>query len=342
MAIPTHLHSGDPELGFGLQELLDALPDAAAVVDGSGKIQATNMVWTAFAVDNGGADERTGVGVNYLQVCRSAAEAGDEDARNVAAELETVLTGSAVERQYEYECSAEDHSRWYRTRISLICESMALVTHLNITREKRAELEYRARSEQDMLTGLANREGLRQRVHELREHPGSALIGVLYLDLDGFKQINDTQGHHAGDEMLQVVAARLRNNTKGHDVLARLGGDEFAVVCSVQSETDLAAIRDRLESALAEPVQLNGLSISHGVSIGWAILDDDTPLFEALSLADIDMLERKSRRKRSRGPDPASPVVVSARSAVHGSGRSVRLPGPGIVTLPHQERHHNV
>jgi len=140
--------------------------------------------------------------------------------------------------------------------------------------EHQADLVRRAAS--DPLTGLANRSELRQRLaHHLGEGGGSA--AVLYLDLDGFKQVNDSLGHAAGDELLVAVAGRLRQQVRTSDVVARLGGDEF-VVALLDDDASTAErvgheVAHRVLAALRDPVHARGRTVRVSASIGVAVAD---------------------------------------------------------------------
>jgi diguanylate cyclase (GGDEF)-like protein len=122
----------------------------------------------------------------------------------------------------------------------------------------------------DGLTGLANRRRLRERVADaLEESPRE--VAVLALDLDGFKDINDTMGHAAGDRVLQQVAERLLNATRGRDLVARLGGDEFAILLEqVPDEAHAVVVADRVLRAVAAPITIGDRVFSVGTSIGVA------------------------------------------------------------------------
>ncbi|MFN8037723.1 MAG: sensor domain-containing diguanylate cyclase [Acidimicrobiales bacterium] len=125
----------------------------------------------------------------------------------------------------------------------------------------------------DQLTELPNREQFFGRLRSvLGRTPGQPVASVLYVDLDGFKPVNDTYGHGVGDRLLEVVARRLQQSVRGADLVARLGGDEFAVVCpglvSLDEAGDLA---DRLIATVAEPVLIDGERIAVGASAGVAL-----------------------------------------------------------------------
>ncbi len=124
----------------------------------------------------------------------------------------------------------------------------------------------------DPLTGLANRVDLTDRIEAAlaRSERRKQMVCVLYLDLDGFKPINDRHGHAAGDEVLRIVAERLTFHARASDIVARLGGDEFVVVAEFMDSTDVEPLVSRIRHAVAEPIDLAGDVVSVGVSIGVA------------------------------------------------------------------------
>jgi diguanylate cyclase (GGDEF)-like protein len=148
-------------------------------------------------------------------------------------------------------------------------------------------------SRHDPLTGLANRVHFNERLDEAVAAKDSN-VAVLLLDLDRFKEVNDTLGHHVGDLLLQQVAARLRLRMRGHDVLARLGGDEFAVFVTDGTEETATAVADRIQQALAEPLSLDGISVEVAASIGIALSPQHGQTAVALlQRADVAMYEAK-------------------------------------------------
>ncbi|HUY49027.1 MAG TPA: EAL domain-containing protein [Streptosporangiaceae bacterium] len=152
----------------------------------------------------------------------------------------------------------------------------------------------------DQLTGLPNRSLLLRKTAEaLAESARSGTrSGFLLLDLDRFKEVNDTLGHALGDGLLQVVAYRLTRSVRPGDVVARLGGDEFAVLLpSVRTVTAAREVATRLRAALAEPVRLEGMSFEIEASVGIALYPDDGGTVEVLlQRADVAMYLAKSRR----------------------------------------------
>ncbi|WP_344856883.1 putative bifunctional diguanylate cyclase/phosphodiesterase [Planomonospora alba] len=153
----------------------------------------------------------------------------------------------------------------------------------------------------DGLTGLPNRKLLVLRTEEAlaeaRSRPGER-VGLLLLDLDRFKEVNDTLGHPVGDRLLQTVAHRLTHSVRPGDVVARLGGDEFAVL--LPSVRDAAAAREvaaRLRVALTEPVRLEGMTFDLDASVGIALHPDHAPDFELLlQRSDVAMYLAKEGR----------------------------------------------
>jgi diguanylate cyclase (GGDEF)-like protein/PAS domain S-box-containing protein len=141
----------------------------------------------------------------------------------------------------------------------------------------RAELERRATI--DELTGCLNRPAVLGALEEQLAAPpdGRAGTAVVFLDLDGFKEVNDTFGHHVGDELLATLAGRLRDAMRPHDVVGRLGGDEFIVVLhQVSDETEALTIARRIQATLAEPVEVVGgvpMQICSSVGVAWAGAD---------------------------------------------------------------------
>jgi diguanylate cyclase (GGDEF)-like protein len=121
---------------------------------------------------------------------------------------------------------------------------------------------------------------------------------VLYLDLDQFKDVNDTLGHPIGDELLKAVAGRLKTNTRNVDLVARFGGDEFAVlVCDIGEAANAAIVADTIIKAMAAPFMIAGNDIRSGVSIGISLFGSDEPDTETiLSRADVALYRAKSER----------------------------------------------
>jgi diguanylate cyclase (GGDEF)-like protein len=169
-------------------------------------------------------------------------------------------------------------------------------TDISVRKNSEARIAHMARH--DELTGLANRVLYRERIELAlgRSRRTSERFGVLLLDLDRFKEVNDTLGHPAGDALLKVVAQRLCLCVRGIDTVARLGGDEFAIVqSSIRSGEDAQVLSRRIVDAIGKPYEISGRTVEIGTSIGIALAPDDgTDAEELLKNADIALYRVKS------------------------------------------------
>ena len=165
----------------------------------------------------------------------------------------------------------------------------------DVTAARHAESELRRKALHDPLTELPNRYllGDRLRMAAARQQRTDGLgMAVMFLDLDGFKVVNDSQGHEVGDRLLQEVAARLAGSVRAADTVARLGGDEFAVICEEADAPAATAVADRIHHALRDPINVEDLSFEISASIGVALsppLDSN----ELLRRADVAMYRAK-------------------------------------------------
>ncbi len=173
----------------------------------------------------------------------------------------------------------------------------ALVLALTSSERRAASMEDLAH--RDRLTGLANRAALEALLDHLlpEARRNKRPVACLYLDLDGFKPINDTLGHHAGDVVLQVVADRLRTALRGQDVPIRLGGDEFVAVITIDGDdwrTEAQACAARIIAALTDPIDVDGKSAKVGTSIGIAAWPDHGDDFaQVMAKADEALYQAK-------------------------------------------------
>jgi diguanylate cyclase (GGDEF)-like protein len=180
--------------------------------------------------------------------------------------------------------------------LALFAEHAAIaIQHARLHSElERSQSEAEYAATHDCLTGLANRALLKTRADTLDGIHGE--VGVLVIDLDGFKKVNDDAGHEAGDEVLVVVAERLRHHLRDSDVIARTGGDEFVAVLSGPGlGGTLAGTAQRLREALREPIK--GTTGLHrvGASVGWALGDASDDIQHLIVQADHAMYAEKRR-----------------------------------------------
>lgn len=181
----------------------------------------------------------------------------------------------------------------------------------NVTERMRTQRKLRHLAEHDMLTGLANRYAFTKRAsRDLAESGEKQSVGLLAIDLDGFKQVNDTYGHQAGDILLMRVAKRIQHNIRETDWAARLGGDEFVVVsCFLDNAMDAVLIADRLTRALAKPYRISGIDLHVKASIGLACAPYDANGLDSLmKCADTALYQAKGDGKGCyRMFEPAPP-----------------------------------
>jgi diguanylate cyclase (GGDEF)-like protein len=181
-----------------------------------------------------------------------------------------------------------------RTSLETLATQVALRLENAALTEQLTEMAFH-----DSLTGLANRALVRDNIARAlsRSHRTGKPFGVLLLDLDGFKQINDSLGHEAGDEVLVATAARLRGCLRFEEVPGRLGGDEFAVI--IEDLTDARgaiAVAERIVDALREPVTVAGHLVQVRTSIGIALSDAEvSDASDLLRNADVAMYQAKRR-----------------------------------------------
>ncbi|HKN22999.1 MAG TPA: diguanylate cyclase [Terracidiphilus sp.] len=171
----------------------------------------------------------------------------------------------------------------------------------------------------DELTGLANRRLFQDRLDNAlaRARRTGALLGLLSIDLNGFKQVNDALGHQAGDIVLQQVSAWIAGRIRGSDTVARTGGDEFSVILENPiSRADAEKVGHSLRCLLKEPIQLVDYSISVGASVGTAMFPDDAHDVDSLCrVADLRMYQDKHGRD---GPEAhAVPSVTGPSPAIN-------------------------
>jgi diguanylate cyclase (GGDEF)-like protein len=151
-----------------------------------------------------------------------------------------------------------------------------LVTLEDMTEQRRSEAKIAHMARHDALTGLPNRVLFHDRLTEaLTRCLRGERCAVLYLDLDHFKQVNDTLGHPVGDALLQAVTKRLNEQVRDTDTIARLGGDEFAIVQFISQPSECTALAIRVIEAVGAPYEFNGSRVIIGTSIGIAVVPDD-------------------------------------------------------------------
>ena len=274
-----------------LAEVLDLLPDAACVVSAEGHIL---YVSSSF--------ERI-FGYTAAEVLgRRIFDLVHPDDRATTVEQAARVTDGALQHHFRNRYVHKDghtvdiqwSARWvpeYGVRIGVAHE---------VTELRRAERELEFRASHDPLTGLSNRHRLQCELqyaiaHAMQTHDG---LAVLYLDLDGFKEVNDRGGHDAGDRLLREVAQRLQQGLRKGDLVARVGGDEFVAVLPGCRDAEAArAIADGLRSRLSPPFTLPDGLFRLDASVGIACFPTDGTDPDGL-LAEADRAMYAAKRRR--------------------------------------------
>jgi diguanylate cyclase (GGDEF)-like protein/PAS domain S-box-containing protein len=229
-----------------------------------------------------------------------------EDREEARAAVQRSLATAGQVFQFELRVLDEDGSRrWFAARVvNLLTDPyvQGIVINLHdISDQKRAEAELSHQAFHDALTGLANRALLRDRLHhalERRERTGVA-PAVIFLDLDGFKAVNDRLGHDRGDEVLNEVAGRLLAAVGRGETVGRLGGDEFAVLIeqSGQPLAEAVATAEQVLQALREPVSVGPDRVTVTASVGIAVGDRNAESSDVIRDADVAMYRSKATGK---------------------------------------------
>ncbi|WP_026313702.1 putative bifunctional diguanylate cyclase/phosphodiesterase [Actinomadura flavalba] len=218
-----------------------------------------------------------------------------------------------------------------------------VAVHLNASASVRREHQ----ALHDQLTGLPNRKLLALRTDEAlaRVRPGrrraaaeQSRVGLFLLDLDRFKEVNDTLGHSTGDRLLQLVAHRLTHSVRPGDLVARLGGDEFGVLLpTVRDEAAAREVARRLRVALGEPVRLDGMTFDLEGSVGIALCPDHAGDYDLLlQRADVAMYQAKAARTGVEVYSPAADRNSPARLGMLGDLR--RAVDRGELELHYQPK----
>ncbi|OKO85875.1 diguanylate cyclase [Bradyrhizobium sp. NAS80.1] len=187
----------------------------------------------------------------------------------------------------------------------------------DVTEQRRTDEKIEHMAHYDALTDLPNRTLFREQIErELAKVAGGGKFALLYIDVDEFKGINDSLGHHVGDELLKAIAGRLRGCLRKSDLIARLGGDEFAVIqTGIDAAADVLSFVTRIYEAIRRPYHCLGHQLSTDASIGIALAPQDgTDIDQLIKNADLAMYGAKAEGRRThRFFEPAMDASAKAR-----------------------------
>jgi diguanylate cyclase (GGDEF)-like protein len=222
--------------------------------------------------------------LGVLEVCSSVQQAFDDiDAQAVA------LIGNAMGGALGRQLALEENARLLHRLHDALLDTQATARM------------YQDAASLDSLTGLPNRSSFETQLEAVcaAQHGQPHRFGLLFLDLDDFKEVNDTYGHAMGDEVLRATGAALRESLRDTDVVARLGGDEFVVLLNSlrDADRDVRSVAAAVEDELARPRVVNGVRLRIRTSVGWVLHDGRAGADELLKSADTAMYEHKRSRR---------------------------------------------
>jgi diguanylate cyclase (GGDEF)-like protein/PAS domain S-box-containing protein len=278
-----------------LSTQIDSSPDGILVMDPQGRIICANaMFWNIWHIS--GAEIETVTGEFLMERIASMTV----DPRSTLAGVNHLLENP---EEHSFRLNILKDGRFVERHSHVLLTSNGANLgrawfFRDVTERKRAEAEALRRARFDALTGLANRGVFVEALHQAiaQEKRGRKGFAVIYLDLDHFKDVNDTLGHPIGDELLKAVAERLRANTRESDTVGRFGGDEFALVAGdVTAAADVALLADKLIKVISDPYTIQGNVIYCGASIGIDLYGPDAADAETLlSHADVALYRAKA------------------------------------------------
>ena len=280
---------------ISFQAVFDALADHVAVLDACGRVAAVNRALREFG-DASGSPAR--VGALYTDLFGSLYGGAPDETAALGRGVGAVLRGESPRWGFEHACHTPQ-PRWFSVNVTPLGgpQRGAVAQHCDVTDHKEREEAIYTLAHRDALTGLMNRRRFADEAEKLlvlsrRSRLTSALI---YLDLDGFKAVNDTHGHAAGDALLRAVAARLSAHARQSDLLARFGGDEFVVFLFNSAEAQSLTTARRYQNSLLQPFRVRGHALNVRGSFGLAHFPQDgETVDELLSHADEAMYAAKA------------------------------------------------
>ncbi|ASJ73736.1 putative bifunctional diguanylate cyclase/phosphodiesterase [Granulosicoccus antarcticus] len=180
--------------------------------------------------------------------------------------------------------------------VHVLSEGTVLALHEDVTEKREAEHRIAQMAQFDALTGLYNRGMLYQKLEATLSNKDQGIAAMLYLDLNGFKQVNDTLGHPVGDKLLVMVAQRIRSCCKETDLVARLGGDEFAIIMThLESAKGSELLSGRIIESLSKPFDIDGRNVYTSTCIGiTGISDGNATADDIVKRSDMALYEAKS------------------------------------------------
>ncbi|QNG39292.1 EAL domain-containing protein [Geodermatophilaceae bacterium NBWT11] len=248
--------------------VLDALPAPAVLLHPDGTILQVNAAWTDQLQHRPGLPVT--VGDDYGEAVLAVRD--DGDVRRLLAALGELSAHGGDPVSVDCALAPGQTGRWVHVQAARVdAAGLLVVTHTDITARVEAVRATARRDRVDHLTDLPNRRHLQELIDAELAGDADRPVAVLFLDVDGFKAVNDSLGHDAGDQLIRDVALRLAEHTREEDTVGRLGGDEFVVLGRGCTESDAAALALRCQDAFTEPFRVAGSVVPLTVSVGIAV-----------------------------------------------------------------------
>lgn len=299
--VPPLTNGSDPVVDLGIlgdaslmAEVIAHLPHAVAVLTDAGTVAAVNAAWLDADAE---VDALVGVrvGEDLLSRCHTLPPRQAAVGEHVADGLRRILAGRADRFELQYEIEGPEGSQWSLLTAASLPGGRAILTHTDTTihhsvQDVLAELAFH-----DRLTGLPNRSLLLDRIRMalIRAQRSSVFPAVIYLDLDGFKTVNDEHGHDVGDQVLIEVSRRLTSSVREGDTCGRWGGDEFLLVIELTDARAVEGLVERARRAFDAPIEVGDLRLQLGFSIGVVLARGDERVDQLVRRADEAMYEAK-------------------------------------------------
>jgi diguanylate cyclase (GGDEF)-like protein len=272
-----------------VEAVLDALPSPTVLLGSDGTVLLANSVWREAAHVLGDERFQVGIGGDYFAMARSLRD--DVTTRSMIDAVRALSRGEMQQVSADYALPQATGTRWYHLQASRVDQAgHVVVTHTDVTARVEAEQAALWRARHDPLTDLPNRARLHELIDAELKRPGRSAVTVLFLDVDGFKEVNDSLGHEVGDDLLRQLSERLTSRTRADDTVGRLGGDEFVVLCPNCDADGAEALAQRFQSSFDRPFDLGGRVARLTASIGVATAGNgDTTVRSTDLVRDADL-----------------------------------------------------
>ncbi|MCG8406785.1 MAG: GGDEF domain-containing protein [Phycisphaerales bacterium] len=314
-------------IALDVVNLIDCLPTQIVVVDALGTIQVTNRSWRRFAVENSGDPGHLCEGVNYFDICQKAATDNVEEAIQAIEGFHDVIQEKCTQFEMIYPCHAPTTRRWFQLRFVPYGDgSLFVMTHENITKKYCAERKLRKLAYADPLTGLLNRRSILRKLSKVTGdlRPVDELC-VTVIDVDHFKNINDTHGHQVGDHALRAISSRIEACLRSEDMLGRIGGEEFLAILPRSSQENGVDIAERIRQSVAmHPFHVDSTQIPLSVTLGVAHCRGKAAPNELIKSADAALYQGKRAGRNQVVPCSAKKIGAIAGTLTPAGSRKRR------------------